>query len=215
MLVLAPLLVASAHAGAVGGTLWMSREAQMRAQQAPATAGRAQQGVLDGVVWLDEIPAKLERKLATPPHGLFQKPKPVALPRVMQSERQFRPRVTAVAAGAHILFSNADRFYHNAFSVSKAKRFDLGKYPPGRSDTVVFNRSGVINLHCDIHPDMLGFIVVTPNHAFVRPDSLGRFGLPKLPPGHYVLRAWHPRRGELKREFEVPSRGDVDLELRF
>ena len=110
-------------------------------------------------------------------------------------------------------FLNLDRVYHNAFSVSSARRFDLGKYPPGRADTVLFEHAGIVNMHCDIHPEELGFVVVVPNHAVARPDSDGVFTLPALPRGSYTVHVWHPRRGERKRSFEVPRHGDVLLEL--
>jgi hypothetical protein len=121
----------------------------------------------------------------------------------------------SVPVGTRAEFQNLDHVYHNVFSVSPARRFDLGKYAPGKIDTVDFERAGVVNLHCDIHPDELGYIVVTPNHAVARPDSLGRFRMPKLPPGHYTLRVFHPRRGEFERPVEVPKRGDVSVDLAF
>ena len=119
----------------------------------------------------------------------------------------------AVARGTSVEFQNLDRVYHNAFSVSVAKRFDLGKYPPGTRDTVLFDRAGAINLHCDIHPDMVGFVVVLPNHVFCHPDSMGAYQLPSLPGGRYSVRVWHPHRGELRRDVVVPRHGDVDLTL--
>jgi hypothetical protein len=130
-------------------------------------------------------------------------------------DRRFKPRVLAVAAGSKVEIVNMDRVYHNAFSVSAAKRFDLGKYPPGRADTLEFERPGVINLHCEIHPDMLGFVVVTPNHAFTRPDSTGAFELPKLPAGRYRVHAWNPRGVETTSDVSMPQRGDVPLEMVF
>lgn len=80
---------------------------------------------------------------------------------------------------------------------------------------MVFDRAGVANLHCDIHPDESGFVVVVPNHAFARPDSLGRFALPKLPKGDYTLHVWHPRLGEITRDVTMPKHGDLKIELRF
>ena len=170
-----------------------------------------QRRVKEAVVYVDRIPDKVERKL-TRGHWWKREPK---LPRIVQANRRFTPRVLAVAAGSRVEFANLDRVYHNAFSVSAARRFDLGKYLPGHVDTVAFDRAGVANLHCDIHPDESGFVVVLPNHAFTRPDSLGRFTLPKLPPGTYSVRAWHPRLGELRREVTMLRRGDLTLELKY
>ncbi len=212
------LLTASAWAGNVEGRLWMGRDAQTVAARTTDAVklAKAQRGAAEAVVWIEAIPEKVEQKLATRRTGwLFKRTLPEPVASIVQVNQRFRPRVLAVPAGARVEFRNADRVYHSTFSVSAAKRFDLGKYAPGRRDTVQFARRGVINLHSDIYPEMLGFVVVTPNHAYARPDSLGRFQLPKLPAGRYTVRAWHPQRGELKREIEVPKRGDTALELRF
>jgi plastocyanin len=170
-----------------------------------------QRGASDAVIYLVKVPDKVEKKLTK--RGWFAK-KP-ALARVVQERRAFVPRVLVTTVGSSVEFANLDRVYHNVFSVSAAKRFDLGKYPPGHADTVTFENAGVANLHCDIHPDESAFVVVVPNHAFVRPDSLGRYKLPKLPPGDYALRVWHSRLGEIRRDVVMPRRGDVDLDLRF
>jgi plastocyanin len=175
--------------------------------------------VADAVIYLESVPDKVERQLASKvaaKRSWFMIARPGPRPsRIVQIDKQFRPRVAAVSVGAKVEVQNLDRVYHNTFSVSPAKRFDLGKYPPGRIDTVSFDRPGVVNLHCDIHPDMLGFVVVTPNHAFTRPDSLGHYRLPKLPPGNYTVHVFHPRRGEIERRIVVPKRGDLALDLAF
>jgi len=217
-LLLAPSLAAAAD---VTGTLWVNRAAAARwptrlaLTSAPrGTASRDQRGVNESVVWIESVPEKVERKLtSTGTRWFWRRRETPHLPCLVQSGHAFTPRVLTVAAGSQVEFRNLDRVYHNAFSVSSARRFDLGKYPPGRADTVLFQRPGVVNLHCDIHPDELGFIVVTPNHAVARPDSLGDFRLPQLPPGHYTVHAWHPRFGETRSEFDVPKRGAVDLRL--
>lgn len=211
------VLVSPAFAGGtnVRGTLWLTSAARARAAKS-AGAAVAQPGVTEGVVWIDAIPADVEARLATPTRGWFRRrPKPQELPSVAQRGAAFAPRVTAVPVGGRVEFASADRYYHSTFSVSGAKRFDLGKSAPGRRDTVDFGRPGVVNLHCEIHPAEVGFVVVTPNHAFARPDSAGRFTLPRLPAGRYVLHAWHPRKGELSLRFEVPKRGIVALDPGF
>lgn len=214
---------ARAEAGVLHGTLWVSGKAGSHARavatetpETRAATKRAQRGVTEAVVWVEQVPDKVERKLvAGSPRWFWRTRELPHLPRIVQRGHAFAPRTLAVAVGSQVEFLNLDRVYHNAFSVSSARRFDLGKYPPGRADTVMFERAGVINLHCDIHPEELGFIVVVPNHVSARPDSLGAFTLPRLPPGTYTVRAWHPRLGEFTHKFEVPRRGDVDLELSF
>lgn len=203
-------------AGVIRGVLLTSPQpARAKPDAAASAKPAAQKGALDAVVYLQRIPDKVEDKLTHPRVlGLFRKKAPRP-PRIVQTKLKFMPRVTAAAAGTLVEFENLDHVYHNTFSVSSAKRFDLGKYAPGALDSVIFDRVGVANLHCDIHPDESAFVVLVPNHAFTRPDSLGRFVLPKLPKGQYRLRVWHPRLGEISRAVEMPKRGDVELELKF
>jgi hypothetical protein len=203
---------------AVTGTLWLSSAARNAAKQQPALAKERQKGVAEGVVWVARIPDRVELRLSEGRRGWLVRSKPKAeppLPSVALRHDSFTPRVLAVPAGSSVEFANRDRLYHGAFSVSNAKRFDLGLGPPGRRDTLEFPRSGVINLHCEIHPDAAGYLVVTPNRAQARPDAGGRFRLPKLPPGRYELHAWHPQKGELKLPFDIPRRGAVELNPTF
>lgn len=188
---------ASGRAGVIRGEL------SLGGRGAPAV-----RGVTDAAVYVERVPDKVEKKLA-------RKKKKPTVPSIVQARQKFTPRVLVVTAGSAVTFENRDRVYHNTFSVARARRFDLGKYPPGHRDTVTFERHGVANLHCDIHPDEIGFVVVVPNHVHARPDTLGRFALPKLPPGEYRLRVWHPRRGEMTRAVTMPKRGDVRLALTY
>ncbi len=204
------LVASGAAAGVIQGTLWMGPRAQ-RPARAPE-AGR-QRGVTDAVIYVERVPEQVERDLARPRRLWFFHGSPrVRVQKVVQRAR-FDPRVAVVAAGTRVAFLNLDRVYHNVFSVSPAMRFDLGKNAPGASDTIGFARPGVVNLHCDIHPDEQGYVVVTPNHVFTRPDSLGHYRLPKLPPGSYTVNVFHPGLGEFARTAEVPKRGDVQLDL--
>ncbi len=197
------LLVAQpAIAGRFRGEVTLSKSARSRKDS----------GVGDVVVYVEKVPDALERKLAKGGWWFSRKPK---VSRITQRNLTFVPRVLAVTRGSQVEFQNLDPVYHNAFSVSASKRFDLGRYPPGHADTVAFERVGVMNLHCDVHPLEVGFVVVVPNHAFTRPDASGRFVLPKLPPGQYTIRAWHPRGRALRRQVEMPRKGDVDLELKL
>jgi hypothetical protein len=213
LIVAACFALPAAASSNVSGTLWLTASARLHAG---TTRPRPPQpGVKEGVVWVEAIPGRLELKLATPPKRWFVLATQPPLPSVCERTDRFDPRVLAVPAGASVEFANRDRLYHSMFSVSGAKRFDLGKMAPGRRDTLEFRRAGVINLHCEIHPEAAGFLVVTPNHAFARPNAAGHFALPRLPAGHYVLHAWHPRMGELELPFDVPRRGAVVLDPSF
>ncbi|MEO5619257.1 MAG: hypothetical protein ABIS67_15920 [Candidatus Eisenbacteria bacterium] len=234
--VLIALWTAESHAaGLIRGTIWSSRGEARRAElarverprglfgflgsitrrKAPAHAKaplpRHQPELRDVVVLLRRIPEEAEHRLARQSErGPSRHP-----PRIMIQQSRYKPRVTAVVAGTRVEFQNLDRIWHSTFSVSAAERFDLGKLPSGAMGTVTVTRSGAVNLHCDIHPEEAGFLVVAPNHAYARPDSLGHFELPRLPEGRYDLEIWHPLLGVRNRVVVLPSRGDAECDLAF
>jgi hypothetical protein len=158
----------------------------------------------DAVVWLEGVPATADSALPAPPR-----------PRLSQKDQSFQPRVVAVAVGGEVDFPNLDPIYHNVFSVSPVRRFDLGKYPKGQSRTVKFSKPGLVNVYCDIHSDMAAFVVVTPGRAIARPRSDGGWELPDLPPGRYTLVWWHPDFTGGRRDVDLAAGGGTPLELVF
>jgi plastocyanin len=111
---------------------------------------------------------------------------------VLQSGMQFRPALLPVQVGTAVEFPNGDDFYHNVFSYSKTKRFDLGRYrktdrPP---PVQVFDKPGVVKLYCEIHQHMRGVILVLDTPYFARTETNGSYRLPNLPAGQYRLKAW-------------------------
>ena len=164
----------------------------------PSAAAEPVGGVDETVVWLDRLPAGMAAPAPAGPH-----------PTLEQKRQRFVPRVVALQSGATVDFPNRDPVYHNVFSVSPARRFDLGKYREGQSRSVRFEKTGVVRVFCDIHSDMAAFIVVIGHHVFARADAEGRFTLPALPGGSYTLRVWHPERGESTLNVRVPDDGDV------
>jgi plastocyanin len=157
----------------------------------------------DAVVYVERVSAAADSAIGRTP----------ARPQLAQQGQMFVPRVLAVAAGTAVDFPNLDPIYHNVFSLSPVKRFDLGKYSRGHFKTVVFDRCGLVNVFCDIHSDMEAFVLVLPHHAFVQPGADGRFALPELPAGHYVVKVWHPDRPESSHPVDLPETGGVDLEV--
>ena len=171
-----------------------------RADAMPGMHGGARGLASDAVIYVDRVPARAESLLARHPGPE---------PKLAQKDQCFVPRVVAVAAGSRVEFPNLDPIYHNVFSLSPARRFDLGKYPRGDTRHVLFSKSGVVNVYCDIHSDMAAFVLVLPNHAFARPASSGEFALPDLPAGSYVVHSWHPDLGEQTLNVDVPATGSV------
>jgi hypothetical protein len=122
--------------------------------------------------------------------------------------------VLAITVGTTVEFPNSDPFYHNVFSISKPKKFDLGHYPAGRSKAVRFDRPGIVRVFCEIHSHMSAFILVFSHQYFSVTSADGRYQIPNVPPGRYTLNAWNE--GELResRGIDVPDEGGV-MEVNF
>ncbi len=108
-----------------------------------------------------------------------------------QRNETFVPRVLAITVGTTVDFPNSDGVYHNVFSLSGAKRFDLGRYPAGRSRSVRFDRPGIVRVFCEIHSHMSAFILVFNHRYFALTAADGRYQINRVPPGRYTLVAWH------------------------
>ncbi len=139
-----------------------------------------------------------------------------ANPEMLQSDTLFVPSTLALMAGGTVSFPNGDSFFHNVFSYVGPTRFDLGRFPQGESREVTFDKPGRIEVQCEVHEHMAGIIVVTENpyHAVVADD--GTFSIDGVPPGEYILIAWHPSHDEERTEVAVTVGSDtrVEVELR-
>ena len=110
-----------------------------------------------------------------------------------QRDERFLPHVLPIVRGTSVEFPNDDALFHNVFSLSRAREFDLGRYPQGTSRSVTFDRTGIVQVFCHIHSDMSAVVLVLDNGYFAVPDSTGRYSIPDLPAGEYTLVAWHER----------------------
>jgi plastocyanin len=134
--------------------------------------------------------------------------------RMDQRDEAFAPHVLAIVAGTTVDFPNNDETYHNVFSLSRTKPFDLGRYAAGKSKAVRFDRPGIVRVFCDIHAHMSAFILVFSHRYFAVTDDDGRYRLPNVPPGHYNVVAWNESTTEETRKTTVPESGG-DVELNF
>lgn len=139
--------------------------------------------------------------------GSFPRPANPATLKVEQKDLTFAPALLPVQTGTRVEFPNLDDTYHNVFSYSPAKRFDLGRY---RSEerpipSQVLDKPGLITLRCDIHEHMRGIILVLDTPHFVITDATGRFKLGGLPAGTYKLKVWLDSRTTLEREVELKN----------
>jgi hypothetical protein len=123
------------------------------------------------------------------PQGAFEEP-PRGRALLDQRDETFLPYVLPIAAGTTVDFLNSDVTYHNVFSLSKPKRFDLGRYARGERRSVRFDVPGVVRVFCDIHSHMNAWILVFAHRFFSKTDEAGSYRLEGLPPGDYSLAAW-------------------------
>lgn len=140
---------------------------------------------------------------------------PEQLPVINQKELEIIPGFMVVPVGTTVRFPNSDDVYHNLFSVSSAKRFDLGRYGQGREKRVTFDRPGEVRIFCDIHPHINAIVFAVPNRHYALADSMGRFRLEGVPAGEYELRAWHESLGEQGKRVNVPADGVSRIDFVF
>ncbi|HXL15367.1 MAG TPA: hypothetical protein VN972_04715 [Methylomirabilota bacterium] len=145
-----------------------------------------------GVAWVSD---------STPTPGA-----PPAPARMDQLGQKFVPRILVIVAGQTVEFHNSDNVYHNIFSYSPPKKFDLGRYPKGKSRSVTFAKAGAVQVYCDIHSDMRGDIIVVPSGRFGMIGPSGRFRIGDVAPGAHTIKVWLPS-GERSATVEVPQQG--------
>jgi plastocyanin len=139
--------------------------------------------------------------------GQFAKPASIPAKQVAQKDLNFAPALLAVQTGTTVEFPNEDDTYHNIFSYSPAKRFDLGRYRRDEKPvpTQTFDTPGLVTLRCDIHEHMRGLILVLSTPHFTTTDADGHYRLSGLPAGNYVLKAWIDSRTTLEHPVEIKS----------
>lgn len=142
------------------------------------------------------------------------KPGAKAIAEMSQKNILFAPDLIAVRVGTAVEFPNLDDTYHNVFSYSKAKRFDLGRYrKEEKPGTVIFDKPGVVTVHCEIHDRMRGTILVLNTPYFQKTESSGRYRIDHLPAGHFVLKAWLNETDVRERPVDLKSGGTLHVDL--
>lgn len=144
-----------------------------------------------------------------------------------QQNLAFIPHVLPIPVGSTVLFPNNDKVNHNVFSMSRTKEFNLGSYEPGKSQPVVFDKPGIVEVRCDVHAEMAAYILVMNNPYFGITDEKGNFEIPDagylqqvglagiadLPPGEYSLKTRHEKLQTHKQSIVVPDTGDAVVQL--
>ncbi|MCX6877121.1 MAG: carboxypeptidase regulatory-like domain-containing protein [Verrucomicrobia bacterium] len=145
--------------------------------------------------------------------GSFDQPATQPVRQIIQKDLVFNPSLLAVQTGTKVEFPNQDDTYHNVFSFSPAKRFDLGRHRPEDRPvpSQVFDKAGMITLRCDIHEHMRGIILVLDTPHFVISGTDGNFKLGGLPAGTYKLKVWLDSRTTLEKSVTLTSGSTTKL----
>jgi plastocyanin len=185
------------------------RVALPKSQSAPVVTKRYQIVTKAGIIATDPAVAVVYLE------GQF--PRPASPPKAQMSQKDlaFVTPLLPVQVGTTVEFPNLDDTYHNIFSYSKPKRFDLGRY---RSEerpipSQLFDQPGLVTLHCDIHEHMRGIILVLETPHFTRSDTEGRYRLTNLPAGRYTLKAWVNSKTTLERPVDLTRGGTLHVDL--
>lgn len=140
--------------------------------------------------------------LETAPRQAFSEIQP-GRARMDQRGQQFVPHLLAVTVGTTVDFPNNDKTFHNVFSLSRIRTFDLGRFAPGRTGSVRFNRPGIVPVFCDIHAHMSSYVLVFGHPYFAVSDESGRYSIEDVPVGDYSLAVWSELGGTLPRRVSV------------
>jgi len=155
------------------------------------------------VVFIESVPGKT----CSPPKE----------PYAMASDNNlFVPRVLPILVGSTVTFPNNDTNFHNAFSRSLTKPFDVGHYKKDAvGKEVVFDKTGVVKVLCDIHSKMIGDILVLQNPYFAVTDENGKFDIKDVPPGKFTLVAWQRYGAPVKESIEIGEGANQQLNIKL
>jgi plastocyanin len=132
--------------------------------------------------------------------GSTPRPSPVRGKSFNQVNKTFVPRVLPVTVGSTVSFNNQDPIFHNVFSLSRPNDFDSGLYKAGQSYSKTFSKAGAVQVLCNIHASMLGYVVVVDSPWYGQADGRGNFTIRGVPPGDYDLETWHEASSQILRQ---------------
>lgn len=211
-------LVTPICASDIEGSIKIERQLTPRAVTALASAYQRGQGADLGLDRVEDtlsfershVVVYLESK------NLLSSPVPVAtasMAEIVQRDRRFAPDLVVISAGSTVWLPNRDVIFHNVFSLSKAKIFDLGNYAKDQTRSVVFPVPGIVFVNCRLHSNMTATIVVTPNGYCSRASEDGKFTFSGLAPGAYTVVAWHKSAGFFRKTVTVDGNGNAAVEF--
>lgn len=179
----------------------------------PLSALAGEGGTIKGVVktpWVKRYQALV---YADRVEGEFPPPKEKVF--MGQKGLVFRPHILPVVKGTTVDFTNDDNVVHNVFTpTGSAKMFNLGTYGEGVTKIATFDKFGEVTLLCNVHPEMLGYIIVLQNPYFAFTDKKGNFEIKDVPAGAYKLKVWHEKLKEATQEVVVEAGKTVSVEFK-
>lgn len=134
---------------------------------------------------------------------------------IAQRDTAFAPGAVIVPVDATVAFPNRDGFYHNVFSFSPTKRFDLGRYPRGESKSVVFDQAGVVKVYCEVHQFMRAAVIVVENPYHTEVGEDGRFAIRDVPAGTHRLIVWDIERKPQELSVTVSAGSVTRVQVAF
>ena len=144
----------------------------------------------------------------------FKNEAPEKIPDIAQKDKHFSPHILPVVAGQKVRFPNYDEIYHNVFSISSIKSFDLGQYKSSAPPKLVtFEKSGLVPIYCNIHPEMLTYVVVLENTAYALTDKDGAYQINDVPAGTHTINAWLPKTKRISQEIQIQSGQEIEVHL--
>lgn len=178
------LLASVAQAGTIEGKL----------------TGKSSKYYKNAVVYIEKVEGKFE----------VPEKKPV----INQKKMKFVPHVLPILVGTTVDFLNSDSVNHNVFSPDKtADKMNLGTWGKGGKKSFTFKKTGIVTLLCNVHPEMLGFIIVLQNPYFALTDKDGKYSIKDIPAGTYTIKVWREKGKVITKSITVPAKGAVTLDL--
>jgi plastocyanin len=191
------------------GVAWAGLAVGLAVGLASAAPGAAT-GSVRGTVTGKGLKTNADMVVSLEAPGLEVKP-PAEPVRIDQKGFRFLPHVVAVVTGATIRFLNNDPEPHNVYSPEG--RYNLGTWPTGETRDHTFARSGVYSQLCNIHTDMLAYVVVLDTPFFAVTDASGQFRIAGVPAGQYHLVVWSEKLDGLERDVKVEAGRTLSLDL--
>lgn len=180
------------------------------------------QGPVSGTITLAEPKTSAQHDISTAVVFLEPAVRPKRYPKasgalasvtIGMREKTYVPHVQIVQVGGDVAFPNQDPFSHNVFSNSSLGAFDLGLYRRGATRSATFSQVGVYPIYCNIHANMVTYVIAVPTAAFAVAGKDGSFRIPNVAAGSYTLHVWHERAPELVESITVPASGATGLQV--